>query len=75
MSPTRLGDASLDRSEAGGDRSEAGRYRIRYKAATAEDLKRYLDNEAARLRKDFAEHFPTGVELSREEWTVVKHFA
>lgn len=57
------------------DRAEAGRYRIRYEAPTAEDLESYLADDAQRLRKDFTDHFPTGVELSREVWTVLRRFA
>lgn len=57
------------------DRSEDGLYRIRYEAATGEDLKRYLADDAPSLRRDFSVHFPTGIELSREEWTVLKRFA
>jgi hypothetical protein len=49
-----------------------GRYRIRYDAPSDKDLERYLAEHAPRLREDFASHFPTGVALTREVWTVVE---
>lgn len=55
--------------------SKPGRYRIRYFAATREDLDRYLSDQAPRLRKDVLDRFPTGVELSREVWSVIATFA
>jgi hypothetical protein len=51
-----------------------GRYRIRYEASTGEDLERYLATHAARLREDFASHFPVGVVLSREVWTTIQRW-
>lgn len=51
-----------------------GRYRIRYEASTSEDLERYLATHAARLREDFASHFPEGVALSREVWTMMQRW-
>jgi len=57
------------------ERAEPGRYRIRYEAATRDDLDRYLSTHAPRLRADALAHFPEGVELSREEWTRVADFA
>ena len=51
------------------ERAQPGKYRIRYRAATRDDVDRYLREHTAVLRKDFAEHFPTGVELVREVWT------
>ena len=50
------------------------RYRIRYEASTSEDLERYLATHAARLREDFASHFPEGVALSREVWTMMQRW-
>jgi hypothetical protein len=55
--------------------SEPGRYRIRYTAGSREALNDYLKAHAPRLRADFHAHFPTGVELSREEWSVISSFA
>ena len=51
-----------------------GRYRIRYEASTGEDLERYLGTHAARLREDFGSHFPEGVVLAREMWTVIQRW-
>ncbi len=47
------------------------RYRIAYEVRDDATLQRYLDDHAPALRADFARHFPTGVELSREVWRVV----
>lgn len=49
-------------------RSTSGRYRVRYEAPSQADLDRYLATHAARLREDFASHFPEGVTVSREVW-------
>jgi hypothetical protein len=51
-------------------RSTSGRYRIRYEARGQSDLDRYLAVHADLLRSEFAECFPTGIELAREVWTV-----
>ena len=48
-----------------------GRYRIRYEAPDQAALDRYLAEHAPRLRAHFDEHFPQGVELSREVWTAL----
>ena len=56
------------------ERSEGGRYRARYVASSREALNSYLADDAPRLRKEFAEHFPDGIELSREEWTTLRNF-
>ena len=53
-------------------RSAGGCFRARYEAADQESLDRYLAEDTARLRADFAEHFPAGVELSREVWEIVE---
>ncbi len=45
------------------------RYRVRYET---DDLDGYLDNDAARLRADFLEHFPEGVTVERETWEIVE---
>ena len=55
-------------------RSGTGRYRISYEAQTQELLDIYLREHASRLRIHMIETFPTGVELSREVWTIVKRF-
>lgn len=46
-------------------------FRTRYVARAQEDVDRYLRDHTAALRKDFAAHFPTGVQLSREVWVAV----
>src|SRR5687768_15887083 len=52
-------------------RSSAGRYRIRYEASSREALDDYLRDHAPRLRAHFASKFPAGVDVTREEWTVL----
>jgi hypothetical protein len=56
-------------------RSAAGRYRIRYEARSREKLDSYLAEHAPRLRQHFTDTFPEGIELSREEWSVVESWA
>jgi hypothetical protein len=53
-------------------RSAAGRYRIRYEARTREDLDKYLAEHAPQLRQHFNDTFPSGIEVVREEWTVLE---
>jgi hypothetical protein len=55
-------------------RAAAGRYRIRYEARDAAALERYLAEHAPRLRAHFDAHFPEGVRLSREVWTVLERW-
>jgi hypothetical protein len=50
------------------DRSEGNKYRARYHARDQQSLDTYLAEHTARLRADFAKHFPSGVELSRAVW-------
>ena len=50
------------------DRASSTRFRSRYEARTRADVDRYLAEHTARLRADFAAHFPTGVTLTREVW-------
>jgi hypothetical protein len=50
------------------ERSEPGVYRSRYSVASQEDLNRYLAEHAPAMRTDFAEHFPSGVRLTRAVW-------
>ncbi|MEO7647597.1 MAG: DUF4286 family protein [Gemmatimonadaceae bacterium] len=52
-------------------RTTPGRYRIRYEARSREELDAYIAQHAPGLRRHFTETFPAGVELSREEWTVL----
>lgn len=49
-----------------------GNFRIAYETRSRDDLDRYLIKFAARLRQDFLDHFPKGVELSRAEWEVIE---
>lgn len=51
------------------ERAGPGKYRARYVARNQDDVDRYLRDHTAGLRADFAKHFPTGVQLSRELWT------
>ena len=53
-------------------RANSGRYCVRYTAHDQNALDKYLGKEANRLRADFAAHFPEGVEVSREVWTVIE---
>jgi len=53
-------------------RSEENCYRIRYEAHDQNALDEYLESDAARLRADFLQHFPEGVEVSREVWEVLE---
>lgn len=55
-------------------RSAPGRYRIRYEAPDQAALDRYLADHAPRLRADALKHFPEGLELAREVWTVLSQF-
>ena len=43
-------------------------YRNRYSVASQNDLDRYLAEHAARLRDDFAAHFPKGLRITRAVW-------
>ena len=53
-------------------RSSENRYRTRYHARDQDSLDRYLAEDTARLRADFAKHFPAGVELTREIWQAIE---
>lgn len=52
-------------------RSAPGRYRIRYEARSRAALDRYLAEDGPRLRRHALEAFPEGLQLSREEWSVL----
>jgi hypothetical protein len=47
-------------------------YRIGYHADTSEQFDEYIETHAERLRADFAEHFPNGVEVSRQVLEIVR---
>jgi hypothetical protein len=57
------------------ERVDDGRYRMRYGLESREKLDEYVRQAAPRLRADVAEHFPDGIELSREVSDVVATFA
>ena len=57
------------------EQAAPGKYRVRYAATTREDLDRYLTEYALNLRADFDDKFPSGVKVTREEWTVLEQFA
>lgn len=59
-------------SSASFSRSADGRYRIRYEAVDQCSLDAYLKDSAPALRKHFNDHFPEGVELTRENWDVLE---
>jgi hypothetical protein len=50
-------------------------FQIRYTAPDQKDLDRYLSEHAGKLRADALEHFPDGVQLTRQVWDVVAEFA
>lgn len=52
-------------------RTSEHRYRIRYEASDQQAVDRYIAEDAPRLRTDFAEHFPKGIEVSREIWETI----
>ena len=70
MKSTHLGDVLASGSfvSATLERGGAGKYRTLYRAKNRHDVDRYLRDHAEALRKDFAEHFPTGVQLTRDIW-------
>lgn len=55
-------------------RSGENRYRIQYFAHDQEALDDYLQNDAPRLREDFNQHFPEGIEVSRENWEILEAY-
>lgn len=56
-------------------RSGENRYRVQYHAYDQNALVEYLKNDAPPLREHFHSHFPKGIELSRENWEILKEFA
>ena len=53
-------------------RADKNHYRIQYHAHNQKSLDEYLQNDATRLRKDFLEHFPTDITLTRENWEILQ---
>ena len=56
------------------EHAAGGRYRIRYQASSPDEVDRYLRDHTARLRADFAAHFPSGASLAREVWTELQRW-
>lgn len=54
------------------ERSDGGGRRSVYECASQADLDRYLDEHAAAMRADFADHVPTGATPSRAVWSSVR---
>lgn len=52
---------------------EGYEFRVSYQT-TRGNFERYLRDHAAGLRQDFAERFPTGIELRRRNWDVIRSF-
>jgi hypothetical protein len=57
------------------EKGEPGVYRARYLSPSRESLNSYFANSAPTMRRDFANHFPHGVDLARAEWTVLGQLA
>ncbi|MCU0238017.1 MAG: DUF4286 family protein [Pyrinomonadaceae bacterium] len=55
-------------------RADKNRYQIQYHAFSQKDLDSYLENDAQRLREDFAQHFPDRILVSRENWQILQTF-
>jgi hypothetical protein len=55
-------------------RASENLYRTQYEAHDQKALDEYLKTQAARLREDFLEHFPSGTEVSRKIWEVLQEF-
>ena len=49
-------------------------YKMGYHADSQEALDAYLKHDAERLRADLKEHFPTGIEFSRQVFEIIKLF-
>jgi hypothetical protein len=56
------------------ERSDSGRFRTHYEAASQEALDAYFRDHAERLRQDFRGRFPQGVVPSREVWTEIERW-
>jgi hypothetical protein len=76
MRETHIADllATGDFVSASVGRSDNGTFQIRYVAKTRKNLDRYLETHAEGVRKDAAEHFPEGVEITRKEWEILTTF-
>jgi hypothetical protein len=56
------------------EETPAGIYRTTYVANAQQDLDRYLEQHAQRLRAHVAERFPAGVMFAREVWRVLEEW-
>ncbi len=56
------------------ERTGAGSFRVRYRAATQAALDAYLATDTQRLRAAFVARFPDGVTLARAQWTLVQRW-
>lgn len=61
-------------SAASFSRGDNSRYRMRYEATDQAALDRYFAEFAAQLREHVHARFPHGIQLSREEWTVIQQW-
>lgn len=60
--------------EARFEQSTPAVYRSRYTVETEEELERYLNEHAPRLRADFLQHFPEGTRITRSVWSLGAEF-
>jgi hypothetical protein len=49
-----------------------GLYQARYTAQDRDALETYFNESSAQLRKEMLDRFPQGVELTRQEWNLIK---
>lgn len=55
-------------------RDAESRLRMSYEAPDQASLHRYLEHHAPGLRADVIARFPTGVTLSRDQWSVIREW-
>jgi len=67
--PDLLGTGYFESAEMA--RMSEENYRVRYVSKDRETLEMYFQHDANQLRQDFIEHFPTGIEVSREILEVI----
>lgn len=56
------------------EQADGTTFRARYQAASQERIDAYLREHTARLRDDFARHFPEGISFRRAVWTEQKRW-
>ncbi|MFN0279045.1 MAG: DUF4286 family protein [Pyrinomonadaceae bacterium] len=54
---------------------KGSQYRIAYHADSQQQLDDYLANDAERLRAEFAEQFPEGIEIARQNLEIIALFS